>query len=483
MLFMLLNSVAGAQTIIKSYPDKVASRFSDYDIVGKNKSGVIVHYFGPNDNELVTYDDKLRMDNRRILPFHPKDVNIESFVVLPEKILLFYTTPTETYQYFRMVEIDEKLNISNTSLTLDSMSVVNIGKGKAFYVRTSPDKSKLLTFSVIKTKNAYFVRFTILNSQAQVLKKNIFTITETPNVSLKSIKINNQGNVVGVFGNEDNYNNSDFNFDKFTTLTYNMETNTIGEQVMQSAEYSFKNIAAEVSTQRDIAYLATTYKNNKNKNDIGLQFQVIDFRTNTVLLNARLPFSESSFKKTPNNVYKTWQDKATLIKPKRIIPRSDGGFILITEGEYKLTKVERLQTNTYGYYNAAPYMSSARYIDQNHYYDIQAFSINKDGTLDWQATMPKSQVSENDEGYYSSFAMFEANNVLKFLYNEDFYNIGNFVEYNINPNGQAKRLSVLNSEKQGLVIVPLKARQLDGNTIIFPSEQKRTLQFVMFKYD
>ncbi|HPA35812.1 MAG TPA: hypothetical protein PLA16_05570, partial [Chitinophagales bacterium] len=179
MLFVLLNSVAGAQTIIKSYPDKVASRFSDYDIVGKNKSGVIVHYFGPNDNELVTYDDKLRMDNRRILPFHPKDVNIESFVVLPEKILLFYTTPTETYQYFRMVEIDEKLNISNTSLTLDSMSVVNIGKGKAFYVRTSPDKSKLLTFSVIKTKNAYFVRFTILNNQAQVLKKNIFTITET----------------------------------------------------------------------------------------------------------------------------------------------------------------------------------------------------------------------------------------------------------------------------------------------------------------
>ena len=47
--------------------------------------------------------------------------------------------------------------------------------------------------------------------------------------------------------------------------------------------------------------------------------------------------------------------------------------------------------------------------------------------------MPKSQFSENDDGYYSSFAFFEANNVLKFLYNEDFYNIGNFAEYNINP--------------------------------------------------
>ena len=71
---------------------------------------------------------------------------------------------------------------------------------------------------------------------------------------------------------------------------------------------------------------------------------------------------------------------------------------------------------------------------------------------------------------------------MKFLFNEDFYNIGNFVEYNVNPNGLTKRESVLNSEKQNLVMVPLKARQLDGNTIIFPSEQKRNLQFVLFKY-
>ena len=96
--------------------------------------------------------------------------------------------------------------------------------------------------------------------------------------------------------------------------------------------------------------------------------------------------------------------------------------------------------------------------------------------------MPKSQVSENDDGYYSSFAFFEANNVLKFLYNEDFYSNGNFVEYNVNPNGLTKRQSMMNSEKQNLVMVPLKAKQLDGHSIIIPSEQKRSIQFVLFQY-
>mgnify|MGYP007068328197 FL=1 len=71
---------------------------------------------------------------------------------------------------------------------------------------------------------------------------------------------------------------------------------------------------------------------------------------------------------------------------------------------------------------------------------------------------------------------------MKFLYNEDFYNIGNFAEYNINPNGTTVRQSVLNSEKQNLVIVPQKAKQLDGHTIVIPSEQKRNLQFVLFQY-
>jgi hypothetical protein len=156
--------------------------------------------------------------------------------------------------------------------------------------------------------------------------------------------------------------------------------------------------------------------------------------------------------------------------------------VLVTEGEYKFTRAERINNNNFGYYNATPYMPAVRYIDQNHYYDIGVFSINSDGTLDWQTNMPKSQVSENDDGYYSSFAFLEANNVLKFLYNEDFYNIGNFVEYNVNPNGLIKRQSVMNSEKQNLVMVPLKGKQLDGRTIVIPSEQKRTLQFVLFQY-
>jgi hypothetical protein len=168
------------------------------------------------------------------------------------------------------------------------------------------------------------------------------------------------------------------------------------------------------------------------------------------------------------------------MKPRRLIPRSDGGFIIVAEGEFKFTRVDRIQPVTYSY----TYMSdpNVRYTDQNHFYDIFIYSINKDGSVDWKVDMPKSQISENDDGYYSSFAFLEANNVLKFFYNEDILSTGNFVEYNVNPLGKTKRVSVFNSEKEDVVLIPQKSKQIDGNSIIIPSEQKRVLQLVKFSY-
>ncbi|MBK8350934.1 MAG: hypothetical protein IPL21_04350 [Saprospirales bacterium] len=483
--FLLFTCYSFSQTITKSISEKVPSRFSDYDIIGKNNLGVVVHYFGNNESELVTYDDKLRVVNRRELPFNGKGISLESFVLLDNKVLVFYTTNSDSYQYLKVKELDEKLNIPNEVYILDSIPMMNVGNGKSFYVKTSPDKSTFMVFNIIQAKNSYFIKFQLYNQRLFALAKNIFTITDiNPNdFSLKSMKVNNVGNVVGVVGHKSNLNNSDYDFDKFVIFTYNINTKTIGELELSNPNYQYKNVISEVSTKRDIVYISACYQSTLTKNDIGIVSKIVDFRNNNELQNSKITFNEDVLMKSQNYDFKAWQDKAALIKPKRIIPRSDGGFVLVTEGEYKFTKVERTNINNNSfYYNPAPYSSSVRYIDQNHYYDISVFSVNIDGTVDWQANMPKSQVSENDEGYYSSFAFFEANNVLKFLFNEDFYNSGNFAEYNVNPNGLLKRQSVFNTEKLDLVLVPMKAKQLDGNTIIFPSEQKRNLQFVLFQY-
>ena len=56
------------------------------------------------------------------------------------------------------------------------------------------------------------------------------------------------------------------------------------------------------------------------------------------------------------------------------------------------------------------------------------------------------------------------------------------MEYNLNANGNFKRISLLNSEKKELQLIPQKGKQIDANTLIIPSERKKYLQLVMIKY-
>lgn len=473
-----------AQTIIKSTPEKVSSAYSDYELIGNSPAGILVHYFGQNQSELISYDDNLKVKNRRELPYKGKDFKIESFLPTEHNLWLFYTLKENGYLYLRAKQMDNNLNIQNDYYPLDSISNAAIGnEGKTFYVKTSPDKSKILLFGVIRSRASLFVRFTVLNDSLRILSKNIFSFSDGKNPMLKSVRVNNNGYVTGVVGDVfNNFNTSDYDMERYTVYTYNPETKTIGEIPINDKDFAYKNLITETSNSRDIFYISAAYKNEQDKNDIGYIMKTIDFRTNNVLLSNTIKFTKDILQKTQTYDFNSWQDKASLFKPKRIIPRSDGGMLLITEAEYKFTKVDRNSISNNGSYGVTPYAYSVRYVDQFQFYDLMSYSINKEGIIEWQSTMAKSQISEDDDAMYSSFAFFESNTLLKFLYHEDYYNSGNFIEYNLNPNGQSKRVSLFNSDKENIAVVPKKGKQIDGFTMLLPSENKRNLQWVMLKY-
>ena len=133
-----------------------------------------------------------------------------------------------------------------------------------------------------------------------------------------------------------------------------------------------------------------------------------------------------------------------------------------------------------------PYMTnnnfSSRVYSEDNYFDITAVSMDHQGNVNWNIVLPKKQITEGDGGLYSSFFLFESNHLLKFLFNEDIYTSGNFVEYNVNPAGRSKRISILNSEKEQFIPIPQRGVQISGTEIIIPSEQKRSLQLLLLKY-
>jgi hypothetical protein len=68
----------------------------------------------------------------------------------------------------------------------------------------------------------------------------------------------------------------------------------------------------------------------------------------------------------------------------------------------------------------------------NYYYydDIIAFRISTDGQLIWQKRIPKSQVSTNDYGEFSSYSSFQSDSSLNFIFNDNQRNYDDLGVYN-----------------------------------------------------
>ncbi|MEZ4880696.1 MAG: hypothetical protein R2801_11095 [Chitinophagales bacterium] len=472
-----------AQKIYKSAQEKIPSKYLDYEILGTNKIGTVIHYFGDNnEHELAILDDKLNTVYRKEIPIQDKNISVDEFLLTDDNILLFYTVKESNREHFlKMQVIDQQLNLSKKAYIIDSVAT-DYNSDQNFYVRYSPDKSKIVCFTILSKKNNFFVRFNILNSNLNIIGRNVFTIQDKNNIYLKSFRLSNQGNVLAVFAHKNNWSSDEYDYEKFTTMVYNLQEKKIAEAEISGMHKSYKNLVTDVNLTEETAYIICGYKDYENKSDIGFYFKIINILTNETISEQYMALKEEDLKLSKTFDFKNWRDNVTTLKIKKVIPRSDGGFIFAAEGEMIYTSILQSGNSTFNNYN--PYFSDpyVRYSNKYQFNDVLVYSINPNGTIDWQNTIVKSQVSENDKGWYSSFAFFEAQNAIKFLYNEDISSNGNFIDYTINPNGLYKRESLLNAHKEKLNLVTNKALQTDGNTIIIPSEEKRIRQFIKIVY-
>jgi hypothetical protein len=109
--------------------------------------------------------------------------------------------------------------------------------------------------------------------------------------------------------------------------------------------------------------------------------------------------------------------------------------------------------------------------------------IAPEGTQDWAKVLRKKQVSEDDDGFFSSYALHIRGGELFIIYNEDIYQKANVATYRIDPKGETKRSVAFNSGDEDVLVVPRLGKQVSSNEIIMPSFRKNTLRLVKLTYN
>lgn len=165
-------------------------------------------------------------------------------------------------------------------------------------------------------------------------------------------------------------------------------------------------------------------------------------------------------------------------KPSFVIPRADGGALMVSE-YYEKTTENYDFTNYDPYYG---YRTSTRVVDYYEYNDVFLISISPQGTIDWTNMIRKRQVSKEDRGAYSSFVFANCIERLFFIYNEDISQNSNVVQYEMLADGTLNRKSLFNPSKQEVELRPQAGKQVAFNEVIIPSIHKRSLSFVSIEF-
>ncbi|HEY9703619.1 MAG TPA: hypothetical protein V6C58_14315, partial [Allocoleopsis sp.] len=206
----------------------------------------------------------------------------------------------------------------------------------------------------------------------------------------------------------------------------------------------------------------------------------------------------------------------------KLIPRSDGGAILIAE-QYFIE--ERYNRNNYPYAGAFGYGYSPwgwydpwyspwgfngwndpygfRYGNRQadyyfNYNDIIVVNIKPDGEIQWSARIPKRQVSVNDGGISSSYAMSTIADKLVFIYNEDPRNLDSrskkyyadspdknsvVVLAEVNRNGKVSIAPLFGNKNEGIVTRPKICRQIGKKEMAIYGESGRTYRFGTLEFE
>ncbi len=124
-------------------------------------------------------------------------------------------------------------------------------------------------------------------------------------------------------------------------------------------------------------------------------------------------------------ITKNWTERAK----KRAAQRMEQGKETPELYDYKLKNtytlkdssiiglIEQYYVETITYTDPRTGYVSMRYL--YHYNDIIAFKITKNNTFEWIHTIPKQQVSTNDQGYFSSFFSILTDSTIQLFFNDE----------------------------------------------------------------
>lgn len=328
--------------------------------------------------------------------------------------------------------IDKKtLNLRNDIKIIARNSYEGNSKRKSgdYLFGRSRDSSKVLIYYQINEKKNEFEQFGfhVFNNSMELLWEREISMPYAANLfAIEEFEITNQGNIFLLgYHKKDrsaakrkgspnyyyeiiSYSNEGTEFDKYSIDVDNKFLTDMTIAINDKNNIICAGFYSDLGTfSLKGSFFMSINGNTKEKIVENYKEFGIDFITQNMSRKAEKKAKKKSAKGESVELYN--------YNLENIILRDDDGAILIGEQYF-------VDIRTYTIVDANGNRSTRTdYI--YHYNDIIVISISPSGEIEWTEKIPKVQVTSNDHGFYSSYALTVTDDMLYFIYNDHAENL------------------------------------------------------------
>ena len=492
LAIFIYPSIASAQRIYYSDVERDDYRQLNFDIIGKVSGNILIYKNYRSKNDLSIYDNEMKLKDKIDLDFLPdKIINID-FIPYPEFIYLIYEFQRKNVIYCVGVKMDGNGKRMTDPIEIDSTHLSTFGDNKIYSTIFSEDKQKIMVFKINKRNERNYIFTTmLLNTNLELQKKNRLTVgVDEKDALFSDFVLDNDGDLA--FGHCSRLGSKDYitgltlvvkraKSDTFSNYKFN-----IGERYLDEVKIKADNI------NKDYLINSFYYKQRKGNID-GLYSVKWNKLTSEIAEENYTVFTDelkADAKPETGNAKMAFNDYFI----RQIIPKKDGGFLVISESYYTSSRYSSWNRYDYlynpyyyspfDYYYYSPYGynywnpynrnngQSTRFYSEN----IAVFSFDNTAKMEWSNIVRKSQYDDETDNFLS-YLVFNSGGEINFMYNQLERRNLLLNQQSVTADGQVNRTPTLKNLDKGYEFMPKYGRQIGSRQLVIPCMYKNYVSF------
>jgi hypothetical protein len=472
VLFLCIAGSAVAQDVTMKWGD-IAKRKSRWTealyIIGRDAKGYYVvsgKTHGADEVNLERYNNEndLEWTSELVIPTSDgKKVKFEKIIYLDGKLLLFTSyydkKKDKNLAFVNTITADGK--VSKDMKEIDFIaSEKKMNSGSFDFILSHDSANVLIYHNEPYEKNAQD-RFSlkVLDSDLEITwKKDIKVPYRDKDFNISNYIVSNDGRVYMLAKIQEGKRDKKAgrpNY-KYTVLSYGEDDKKPREYIISLGDKFISDITFELNKENNLV-CAGFYSKNNSAGIAGTFYLTINSEDEKVISKSVKDFDSKILGQFMSERKARKKKELYNYELRKLIPKADGGSILVGEQFYirVVTTTDPktgVTTTTYYYY----------------YNDIILVDINKNGEIGWVTRVPKYQVSTNDGGFYSSFAMNVYKDKICLVYNDN--------RKNITKPGKIRPMTKLKKATAVLVVVDAKSGEYTKNPLFDLKEKDAYLK-------